>query len=122
MWLEQGHPATGQNQPKEAQSSPSANNQNSTETKLVKRAGTKLTLDLTKGKPPATGKTVEVQKYINKNVGTVKLAMWMVIATAKVESVQGKTIVLRILKEQSNVTIKGKKHDYFTTGSILKIR
>ena len=91
------------------------------ELNLASRRGDLLITRLTSGSAPAVGTELTLYKHVTRQLGRTKVTAWLNIADVTVAQVQGGTIKLTIVQENSVMTMNGQKVDQFKTGSRLKV-
>lgn len=91
------------------------------ELNLASRRGDLLITRLTSGSAPAVGTDLTLYKHVTRQLGRTQITAWLNIADVTVAQVQGGTIKLTIVQENSVMTMNGQKVDQFKTGSRLKV-
>jgi hypothetical protein len=88
---------------------------------IVAHKGDRLTLSHEGGSLPADGSTGTLSRRFQRQLGKMRVSGWMSIAEVEVISAKGNNILLRILRENADVRLKGQKQDQFRKGFETKL-
>ena len=86
---------------------------------LVARSGKDVTVELTAA--PPVGAKGSLLKRFEQEIGSIKATGWLAIADVSVKKVDGRTVVLAIEAEKSDIVFNGKKLDHYTSGAQVKL-
>jgi hypothetical protein len=88
---------------------------------VMKAAGGAVTVKMDNPPQLATGSMVEVYVFFTREIFGMKTSGWLLAAEARLVSLNGSIVTVKIVREKSPMTVNNKKVEHLTPGKKVKL-